>query len=71
MPKYYVSTGSFRRAISRNCPRDAAIDALKQDISAGGDHKEYGNVTEVSEIGFKFKPNEGIFFPTPNLLNAC
>ena len=68
MPKYYVSSGRFEKVISRSSPREAAFDALKQDILSGGDSKKYGDFTEVSETGFAYKPNEGFFFITPKLI---
>ena len=68
MAKFYVSTGTMERVISRDSHREAAKDAILQDIIEGGRIDSYGDFTEVSETGFSFKPDEGIFFSTPRLL---
>lgn len=68
MAKYYVSSGSLNRVIGRDTHREAARDAIRDHIITGGRIDEYGDITEVSETGFSFKPDEGMFFSTEKLL---
>lgn len=68
MAKYYVSSGALSRVISRKTAKEAARDAILDDIIRGGHIGHYGHLTEVSETGFSFKEEEGVFFSTNNLL---
>lgn len=70
MTKWYVNTGRLACVIARNTAREAAVDAIKRDISSGGNMDDYGDVTEVNQSGQNFNPQEGKMFSTPALLQS-
>lgn len=67
MPKFYVSTGSLNRVISRTNPKAAAKDAVLDDILNMGRIDKYGDVIEVNETGFKTTLETHVF-QTPRIL---